>query len=340
MGKLKNQDLSNLLNLIKKNPKVIVPPLPGFDAGVHIIDDKYMVVSTDPCIGVPQEWFGWLLINYASSDTALFGAKPEFCTINLLGPSSTDPKIFYKIMKQACSAANELNLAIVTGHTGTYDGLSTILGVCTVYGMVDKDQLITPKGAKPGDLILATKPIGLEIIINFSLLHRSLAIKLFGVNRTNSLSNLVYMQSCVKEALLLAETGKINSMHDITEGGLIIALNEIAEAANVGFKIDYNKIPIPKEVYILKKSFNMSYEQILAMSSTGTILISINPQTKNIIDDTLLKNGLKPYYIGSFTKNLQRILLKNGKEVLFPKTANDPYHSILLGKTVDRTIPE
>ena len=73
MGKLGIQDLKSLLSCIKKDPLVIVPPQPGFDSGVHLTDgDKYLVVSTDPCIGVPEEWFGWLLVHYVASGIALF----------------------------------------------------------------------------------------------------------------------------------------------------------------------------------------------------------------------------------------------------------------------------
>ncbi len=90
----------------------------GYDAGVHLLHGKYVAVATDPCTGVPEEWFGWLLINYPASDVALFGAKPEFCTINLLGPTGTKPEVFQKIMKQTCNAADELGIAIVRGHTG------------------------------------------------------------------------------------------------------------------------------------------------------------------------------------------------------------------------------
>ena len=86
MGKLASEDLQKILSCIKKDFRVIVPPMIGYDAGVHLLHGKYVAVATDPCTGVPEEWFGWLLINYAASDVALFGAKPEFCTINLLGP--------------------------------------------------------------------------------------------------------------------------------------------------------------------------------------------------------------------------------------------------------------
>ena len=115
-----------LLSCIRKDSRVIIPPMVGYDSGVHLLDGKYVVVATDPCTGVPEEWFGYLLVNYAASDVALSGAKPEFCTINLLGPHQPNPQVFQRIMKQTCKAADELNIAIVRGHTGTYDSLSDL----------------------------------------------------------------------------------------------------------------------------------------------------------------------------------------------------------------------
>ena len=85
MGKLHSAELKKLLSCIKKDSRVVIPPMVGYDSGVHLLGDKYVVVASDPCIGVPEEWFGYLLVNYAASDLALSGAKPEFCTINLLG---------------------------------------------------------------------------------------------------------------------------------------------------------------------------------------------------------------------------------------------------------------
>jgi len=238
MGKLPPEDLKKLLSCIRKDNRVVVSPQLGFDAGVHLIDnDKYLVVSTDPCLGVPEEWFGWFLINYVASDVALFGAKTEFCTINLLGAPTTKPKVFHKAMKQACDAANEPGITIVTGHTGTYNGISRMVGVCTGYGHINKNKLITPGGAKPKDQILCIKPIGLETAVNFALTQEALAKKLFGKKRTTELK-CVTLQSCVKEALLLADIKGVHAMHDATEGGLTAAINEMAEASKVGFRVE------------------------------------------------------------------------------------------------------
>jgi hydrogenase expression/formation protein HypE len=332
MGKLPSQELEKLLSCIKKDSRVIIPPMPGYDAGVHLIGDKYVVVATDPCIGVPNEWFGWLLINYAASDVALFGAKPEFCTITLLGPAATTFSTFQASMKQVCSAADELDIAIVRGHTGTYADLPKILGVCTAYGTIAKDKLITPGNAKAEDLILCTKSLGLETLVNFSLTHKALAKRLFGAEATEKLAPLVKLQSCVKEALVLAEIKGVHALHDATEGGVTAALNEMSEASRLGFRVEFEKIPISPGMLTLQKSFSLTDEQMLSASSTGTIIAAVETKAKREVEEKLLKIGVPAEFCGTFTKEKARVLTLDGTSTRFPQTADDPYERILSGK--------
>ncbi len=331
MGKLATEDLKKLLSCIKPNPNILVAPKVGYDAGVHRIGEHYIAVATDPCMGVPEEWFGYLLVNYAASDVSLFGAKPEFCTITLLGPRPTAPERFQKIMQQVCTAAHELGIGIVRGHTGMYDSISEMVGVCTTYGTVTPEKLITPGNAKSEDLILCTKPIGLETAVNFAITYKTQAQKLFGTEKVKSLSKLVYLQSCVKEALQLVEVGGVHAMHDATEGGVITALNEMAEASNVGFKVDWELMPFCHEAQVLKDSYGLSDTQLLSMSSTGTILAAINPKAKEKVEQILIENGFQYGFVGKFTKTKKHVLNKNRIVTQFPKTADDPYTMILSG---------
>jgi hydrogenase expression/formation protein HypE len=327
--KLSGEQLQKLLNCIKKDERVLVPPTIGFDAGVHLLDGKYVVVATDPCTGVPMEHFGWLLINYAASDVALFGASPQFCTINLLGPKLTNPEAFELAMKQACQAADELNIAIVRGHTGMYDSLKDMLGVCTVYGTIAPENLITPGNAKAGDLILCTKPVGLETVTNFCLTQPDAAQELFGKSSQMGFSKMVNMQSCVKEALSLSKTSGVHAMHDATEGGVVTALNELADASKVGFTLNWESLPIPKEAYTLKEHFEFSEEQIFAMSSTGTILAAVAPEAKEKVETAMDLLGLPASFVGKFTQDSRKILVKENKETVFPDSALDPYTQIM-----------
>jgi hydrogenase expression/formation protein HypE len=329
MGKLAKQDLQKLLSCIRKDPRVLVPPMPGYDAGVHFMGDKCMVVSTDPCIDVPMEWFGWLLIHYAASDVAVFGAKPEYCTINLLGPASTKPVVFQNVMEQVCSAAEKLGMVVVTGHTGVYEGVSQLIGVCTAYGTVAKENLIMPGNAEAGDLILFTKSVGLELLVNLALTHKALAQRLFGVQRAEELARLVELQSCVNEALKLAEVGGANAMHDATEGGLVAALNEVADASEVGFRAEMEKLPISKEAWTLRDHFKLTLGEVMSMSSAGTILAAVNPQAKGKVEEALRKTGVSANFVGNFTKNRDRVLAKSDGDTTFPQAACDPYSKIL-----------
>jgi hydrogenase expression/formation protein HypE len=329
MGKLAKEELQKLLGCLRKDPRVLVPPLPGYDAGVHFMGDKCMVVATDPCIAVPEKWFGWSLIHYAASDVAVFGAKPEYCTINLLGPPSIKPEVFQEVMEQVCNAAERLDMVVVTGHTGVYEGVSQLLGVCTAYGTVPKEKLIIPGNARAGDLILCTKSIGLEIIVNFSFVRKALAKRLFGIQRTEGLTRLFRLQSCVNEALQLAKVDGVNALHDATEGGLVAALNEIADASEVGFRVELDKLPISEEALILQDHFKLNLDEVLSMSSTGMILAAVNPQAKDKVEDALSKTGVSARFVGNFTKNRERILAKNDGGVIFPHVACDPYSRIL-----------
>ncbi len=333
MGKLSNSDLQKLLQCIKKDDRVLVPPTIGFDAGVHRLGDSYVVVATDPCTGVPMNWFGWLLINYAASDVALFGAKPEFCTINLLGPRPTSPAIFQKIMEQTCKATDELGIAIVRGHTGMYDSLKDMLGVCTVYGTVKPEKLITPAKVQAGDLILCTQPLGHETVVNFCRAQKKLAQKLLGESRQSELLTMVHAQSCVREAMALADAGVVHAMHDATEGGFVAALNELADASGLGFWVDWNAIPILPDISILKKHFRLSNDQVLSMSSTGTILAAIAPEAKDTAIKILRERHLSPAVIGEFRNQEKRVLIKEEKSLAFPAVANDPYTMMLSKST-------
>lgn len=331
MGKLPNLVLKELLECIDKSPKVVIPPAPGYDSGVHTLNQtEYLVVSTDPCIGVPEAWFGWLLIHYAASDVALFGARPEFCTIALLGPPTTTAAVFQSVMQQACAATRELNMTIITGHTGTYDCFSTLVGTCTAYGAVEKERLITPGGAQPGDVLLCTKPIGLETVVNFAITHSALAETLFNVERAGALRGMVTQQTCIQEATLLARAGGVHAMHDATEGGLVTALNEMATNSNLGFTIDLEKVPILEEARALRTCFNLTRDELLAMSSTGTLLAAVDPTSEDEILHKLRAQNMNASSMGAFTKSRNRVLRHRKRTTTFPRVAQDPYAKIML----------
>jgi len=331
MGKLAPKELETVIRRIRRGSSVLVPPKVGFDSGVHrLADDLCVVASTDPCVGVPKAWFGWLLVHYVASDVAVFGVRPRYCTLNLLGPPGTPTQVFQNVMRDACEAADRLQMQIVTGHTGRYASLRDLVGVCTAYGIGPCKDVITPRGVEPGDSILCTKPLGLETLVTFSHVRRSLAKKIFGASQATLLGRRFRFQSCVREALALSKVSGVHAMHDVAEGGLVTALNEIAQASRKGFLVDFTKILIPGQIHALARQFQLSVDELISMSSTGTLIAAVDQGRERAILRRLSQLNVPARLVGTFTKSKRRTLRHGLRERPFPTKAHDLFSKICL----------
>jgi hydrogenase maturation factor len=329
MGKLGPKELSAVIRCIEGASSILVPPRLGFDSGVQkIAHDLCLVISTDPCVGVPKRWFGWLLIHYAASDVAVFGVRPQFCAVNLLGPPDTPTRVFETVMRKTCHATEELGMQIVTGHTGTYEGLSDLVGVCTAYGLARFKDIITPAGARPSDRILCTKHIGLETIATFSQMRRNLASRLFGKSEAARISQQFRFQSCVKEALAISKIPGVHAMHDAAEGGLVSALNEMAEASKAGFSLDFASLPVPGEVDALVRHLRLSSDELMSMSSTGTLVAALDPHAERRVLRRLSELKISSCIVGTFSRDRKRRVRSNLGERAFPDRPQDPFGKI------------
>jgi hydrogenase expression/formation protein HypE len=132
--------------------------------------------------------------------------------------------------------------------------------------------------------------------------------------------------------LLLAEIEGVHAMHDATEGGLTATLNEMAEASSVGFNVEWKKILFTEEIRDLRAFYRLSDEEVLSMSSTGTFVAAVSPEDKDRVETVLRQNNIESRFIGSFTEDMKRVLVKSGKEVTFPVEADDPYTKIVSEK--------
>lgn len=331
MGKLGPKELERVIGCIRRTRSSVVPPKVGFDSGVHkITDNLCLVVSTDPCLAVPKNRFGWLMIHYAASDVAVSGVKPRYCTLNLLGPPGTRTRLFRVIMKQACDAANELDMQIVTGHTGRYEGFDDLVGVCTAYGFASPQEVMTARNVRPDDSMLCTKSIGLETLVAFSQVRRSPARRLLGKSQVGRLSRMFKFQSCVKEALVLSKIRGVHAMHDVAEGGLVAALNEMAEASDAGFSLDLMKLLVPDEVRTLVHEFQLSADELLSMSSTGTLVAALDPGAERKVLARLSELNIPSRIVGKFTRSKRREVKDQRGVRAFPSRARDPFSKICL----------
>jgi hydrogenase maturation factor len=232
-------------------------------------------------------------------------------------------------MKQAREAAGELGMAIVAGHTARYEGIETPVGVCTAYGSISEKDLVTPAGARPGDALLVAGPIGLEIAVNLVLENPGLGMELFGARRARELSRLVPWQSCARDALLLAKSGHVRALHDLTEGGLVASLNEVADASGTGFAVEEALLPIPEEVGRMAQAYGLRRRQLLSMSSTGTFIAAVPPGREEAALEALSDSGRPVAIVGRFTEDPERVIVTARARRRFPRRFDDPYERII-----------
>ncbi len=133
------------------------------------------------------------------------------------------------------------------GHTEITAGLERPILVGTLIGEVERERLITPRGASPGDRILLTKGVPIEAT---AILAREFPERLNGVLNPDELQQARDFLhdpgiSVLREARLAVQAGRVTAMHDPTEGGVACALWELAEASDRSLVVDPATIPVP-----------------------------------------------------------------------------------------------
>ena len=328
-GKVPSKILEKIFQRMKiKDKRVLVGPRIGFDSAVIEADGNIFVVSNDPSgflpENIPIDYFAFGAVHWPASDVAVFGAKPVWMIYTIMFPIGISEEFVEKTIKSIYNEAKNLKIDIIGGHSGIYKSVNSTIASSTVIGEVEENKLVLPSNAKKGDLILMTKHLGLEISVALSYGEEEIVKKLLGGKTLRKLQESFRQLSVVKEARLLSEKRLANAMHDVTEGGLSVAIRELAGASNLGFEIFEERLPVPDYVKKLSERFGID---LYNTSNTGSLLAAIPPEKSEEAINVLNKHGVKATIIGKFTDE-GAYLVKKGKRKSFPSPATDNYAKI------------
>ncbi|MDP8003852.1 MAG: AIR synthase family protein, partial [Caldisphaera sp.] len=273
-------------NLGKKDDSVKVGPQFGVDFGVINIGDKDMIIEVDPVYIVPEygwEKSSWFAIHILASDVSVSGIPPRYLFIDLNLPMKMKDDEFKKMWINMHKECENLGISIASGHTGRYDGIDyPMIGGATMIAITDRDNFVSPTMASPGDLILMTKGPAIETAGILSSLFPQILEKDYGKEFSLNAQKIFWLQSVVDDALTLSKLGLrkgVKAMHDATEYGLWGALNDIAEASNVGIRVYKEKLFIRDDVSKVLKSFssftNLKIDPFSSISE-GTLIAAID----------------------------------------------------------------
>lgn len=211
------------------------------DACVYKINDDLAMIQTvdffTPIVDDPFT-FGQIAAANSLSDIYAMGGEPVIA-LNIIGfPNCLSPDVMAEILMGGASKVMEAGATIAGGHSVEDD--EPKYGMC-VTGFARPDKILKNYGARPGDVLILTKPIGTGII--------NTAIKADMCSEEAKNTAVRVMATLNKNAKRVIEHFPISSCTDITGFGLAGHSVEMAEASNVTFEININKIPFIKDVF-------------------------------------------------------------------------------------------
>lgn len=219
--------------------KLIVGYDKSDDASVYLIDENTAIIQTTdffpPVVDDPY-LYGRIAATNALSDVYAMGGQPKLALNIMCVTEDMDKDTVRQILKGGYDAAYDAGAIITGGHT--IQGAEPIYGLA-VTGFVHPDKVLTNSGAKAGDVLVLTKPLGVGIIATAA--KAEMAEKL--------LMDKIYTQMAMlnKTARDIMVKYPVNSCTDITGFGLLGHSFEMAQGSNCTIHINTSSVPYHKQ---------------------------------------------------------------------------------------------
>ena len=299
------------------------------DAGVYKVSNDMALVQTldffTPMVDDPYI-FGQIAAVNSLNDVYAMGGKPLTAMNIACFPKSLDPQILGLILEGGFSKIQESGAVLLGGHTVEDNepkyGLS-------VTGIIHPEQVITNAGARPGQRIILTKPIGTGIISTG--IKRKIADDRSIDEAINTMTTLND-----KASKAMVECGA-SACTDITGFGLLGHMLEMAEASNVTMEMKLSLVPILQGTLDLadksvvpagaknnlkfveskvkwQKNVDNIYREILADPQTaGGLLIAIDSERADQLISLLKEYGVAGHIIGRSVQFTGERIIVEGK---------------------------
>jgi selenide,water dikinase len=219
------------------DPRVLIGASTADDAAVIRLDDERAIVFTTdfftPIVDDPYD-FGAVAAANALSDVYAMGGRP-LSALSLVGfPEQTlDSSVLRDILRGGIEKVKEAGAEVVGGHTIKTD--EPIYGLAVV-GEIHPDRVISNAGARPGDRLVLTKPLGLGVI---TTANKQDADRLGAIGEAIALMTHLNRGAC--EAML---TAGAHACTDITGFGLLGHLRNVLAASGAAAEISFASVPV------------------------------------------------------------------------------------------------
>ena len=221
------------------DPRLIVGYDKSDDASVYVLDENTALIQTTdffpPIVDDPY-LYGKIAATNALSDVYAMGGEPKLALNILCAAEGMADETIREILRGGYDAAYDAGAIITGGHT--IKGAEPIYGLA-VSGFVHPNKVLTNAGAKPGDVLILTKPLGVGIITTGA------KADLVAENAMNRI--YAQMATLNKTARDIMVKFSVHSCTDVTGFALIGHSFEMAQGSNCTIHIQVDKVPYHSE---------------------------------------------------------------------------------------------
>lgn len=312
--------------------EIVSGPKFGVDVSIaEIGEGKVLASCSDPLSLIPSlglEESAYLSVHLAVNDMATMGFKPQFAQMVLNLSANLSQEDFKTYWKYIDGFAKEIELGITGGHTGFIEGQnSTIAGGITLQSILDREKYLVSDRAEEGDVLLITKTCAISSAAILALSFPETVIHKVGRESYLKASEDFWKISSLKDALVavgndLHRIG-ISAMHDVTEGGVLGAVYEMAIASGNGVLIEAKNIPLENAQTEVCKVFNLDSRYCIG---AGSMLISCKKNAVSEVKKRLQESQIEVHEIGVFQeKDFGLKIIEKGEIQNLPYFEKDPY---------------
>jgi hydrogenase expression/formation protein HypE len=322
-GKLPNDLLREYLNqFVFDDPSILINPGVGEDtAAVNITSEEVLVLKSDP-ITFATDSIGQYAVLINANDIATSGAKPRWFLTTLLFPCGVTPHEIRNVINELKAFCRQWDITLCGGHTEITDAVTRPVVTGMMAGTVARHDLIDKRNMAPGDCILLTKGVAVE---GTAIIAREFGdrLKSLGMpdSEIDSSRQFLASISIITEARIAAESGTVSAMHDVTEGGLANAAEELSIAGGYRIKIDMDAIPVFAETRQVCRLLGIDP---LGLIGSGSLLICCRRTGCKSLMPAIRRAGIDVTCIGEVLAEGQGIVaLKESQPTPWPRFEAD-----------------
>jgi len=333
LGKISSGGFEEIILPRCGRPRSEVKSGPAFGVDVSLVDiggGMGLALTSDPLSLIPSlglQESAWLSVHLMANDMGTTGFAPMYAQMVLNLPpglSKADFTTYWNYIHQYC---NDIGVAITGGHTGSIEGQnSTIAGGGTMLLTAPLNHILLSHQANTGDVIIVTKECALSSAAILAMCFPETVKNKLGKEVYDQACALFYQTSSLPDALIASGAQphhEVTAMHDVTEGGVLGAVYEMAIASGNGVLVHNRLFPQGNAQESICTLFGIDSRFCIG---AGSMVMAVKREAATKVLQRLQRNNIKGTVIGEFIPKEQGYkLIDEDVEADLPYYSTDPY---------------